>query len=436
MDRRNFLKASLIGAGALTLSGAGAPPAFAARKKNVPSAIQPQGWVSEPSRKIPVVASVDLVVVGGGPAGVSAAISAARNGISVLLLERYAFLGGLWTGGLVLPVLSTHGLDQAGEWTKCIYGFAHELCSRLFDMGMALNPKDPTADPEAAKYVMEQMIQEAGVQVIYNSTAADVLMSGNRITAVVLETQAGRLAVNTKAVVDASGDGDVMAWSGEDFYQIRYPIGAMWRVGGIAENMKGGTRTPIPGVRVMHSGGVPDLDGLDVFNNTKVWMQLRQEMWERTGKLRSREGGENAFLLETPPQMGVRITRVLKPVRSVTLEESMHYTSYPDSIGMSGGSNTIKYKGQSIKKKERPVWQIPYGAIVPKKVKNLLVAGRCFGFDEGLVWDAREIGTCFVTGQAAGNAAALAVLNRCSVQDVDVASLQKLLKDQNAKLSL
>ena len=304
-------------------------------------------------------------------------------------------------------------------------------------MGMAVNRLDPTVDPEAAKYVMEQMIQEAGVEMVYNATVAQVIMSGNRIDAAVLETKSGRVAVRAKLFVDTSGDGDLIAYSGEDFDKMNYHIGAMWRVGGVAEGTrKSGSPTPIPGVRVMHLHGEDDKDGLDALENTRIWMRMRKLMWDRTQALRSREGGENAFLLETPPQIGVRVTRMLKAVKRLSLEETMTGAAHKDVIGMSGGSDTIKYQGRSIKKKERPIWQIPYSSLIPQRVENLIVAGRCFGFDRELAWDAREIGTCFVTGQAAGVAAALAVNARAGVRDVDVPKLQETLRKQGAMLEL
>jgi hypothetical protein len=163
-------------------------------------------------------------------------------------------------------------------------------------------------------------------------------------------------------------------------------------------------------------------------------MDLREQMWKKTQALRAREGGDGIFLLETPPQIGVRVTRVLNPVKPVTLEESMHYTTYKDSIGMSGGSAPIMYQGRKIMTKERPYWQIPYSSITPKNCPNLLVGGRCFGYDDELSYDAREIGTCLVTGQAAGTASALALLGRTSVQDVDITKLRSALVEQKAKL--
>lgn len=434
MDRRKFLKISAVSAAALPVL----PEAMASSRGNMPKLLKGDR-VKEPVREIPVVASYDLLVAGGGPSGVAAAICAAREGASVLLVERYAFLGGLWTGGLVLPVLSTHGLDSAGGWTKCVSGFMDQLCGRLFDMGMCVNKLDPTVDPEAAKYVMEQMIQDAGVEMLYNATVAHVAMSGDRIDAAILETKSGRIAVRAKAFVDASGDGDLIAYCGESFDTMKYHIGAMWRVGGLDPGFrKVGTRTPIPGVRVMHLHGEDDKDGLDAFENTRIWIRQRKLMWEKTQALKSMEGAENSFLLETPPQIGVRVTRMLDAVKRLSLEETMTGAVHTDVIGMSGGSDSDSnyYKGRRIKKKERPIWQIPYSSLVPKRVQNLIVAGRCFGFERELAWDAREIGTCFVTGQAAGVAAALAINGRSSVRDVDIAQLQATLRRQGAMLEL
>lgn len=399
-----------------------------------PIRLEQNGWLKQPAREIPVVAEADVVVLGGGPAGVSAAVNAARTGAKVILLERYTFLGGLWTGGLVLPMLSTHGLSPDNEWTKVIWGFSNEIYMRLKKMKMVVNAKAPCVDPEACKYVLEQYCEESGVQIIYHSWASDAVMSGDRIDAIFLETKSGRIAVRGKYFVDASGDGDLIAWSGEDHYELKYHVGAMYRIGGVPDEIKAGTKTPIPGVRNRHLHGYDDQDGLDVLNLSRLQLQLRKDMWRKTEELRSKEGCEGIFLLETPPQIGVRVTRVLNPVKPVTLEDSMNYTSYKDSIGMSGGSAPIMYQGRKISTRERPYWQIPYSSILPKTCPNLLVAGRCFGFDKELSYDAREIGTCLVTGQAAGTASALACLGRTSVQDVDIEKLRATLVDQNAKL--
>lgn len=436
MNRRDFLKAGAAASGALVLEGTAlAEPA--AREEQAPDRYGASQFVREPARRLPVIASADVVVVGGGPAGVAAAIAAARGGSSVILLEKFNYLGGLWTGGMVLPLLSTHGAaPQTRAWTQVVHGISQEICERLFAMKMAIVPVRPVVDPEACKYVLDQMIEEAGVQVLYYVTAAQVSMSGDRIDAVVLECKSGRCAVKARTVVDCSGDGDVFTWAGEEYREQKYHIGVMWRVGNADPYFGSKRPTPVKGVHLLHTRGEEDQDGLDIFNVSRLQRKFRKMMWDRTEEMRKKEGCEDLFLLDTPSQLGIRVTRVLHSRYNVQLEGSMHYLHYEDSIGMSGGSDPIMYQGRKIPARERPYWEIPYRALLPRKCPNLIVAGRCFGYDEGLTWDAREIGTCLVTGQAAGAAAALAVAGRKAFADVDVPTLQKTLKAQNVLLSL
>ena len=395
--------------------------------------LRTESYVTEPAKEIPVIASADIVIVGGGPAGVAAAISASRGGASVLLLERFTYLGGLWTGGEVLPVLNTHGINAQGERKAAVKGVMADITQRLFDMGMAIHLEAPRTDPEATKYILAEMIKENGVQVIYHSLAAQVITSGDRIEAVIMECKSGRVAVKGKFFIDCSGDGDIFCWAGEKFIERKHHIGVMWRIGN-AENCKKGGPTPIKGVRLMHTDGERNQDGLDVLNLSRLQYNMRKYMWNTTEEIRKTEGCENVFMLDSPSQLGVRCTRVLESQHILTMEESVSYTSFKDVIGMSGGSASVTHKGKTYKGNKRPIWQIPYRSILPKKNYNLLVGGRCFGYDEELTYDAREIGTCFVTGQAAGTAAAIAIQKRCSAQDVDIAVLQDKLRQQGCLL--
>lgn len=434
MKRKDFIKVSALGIGAF---GAGALLTTAAKSdslQKVETTLEAESWVQEPARKVPVVASADVVVVGGGPSGIAAAISAARSGASVILIEREYYLGGLWTGGLVLPVLDTRALNAEGQITTVVRGVWSEIVAKLLDMGMVSGyPQLPIVDPEACKYVLEQMIQEAGVRLIYNSHASQLIMSGDRIQTILVETKSGRVAIQGKNYVDCSGDGDLMNWAGEEFEIRKHNIGAMYRIGG-AQGLNVGNQTPIPSVKNMWMLGETDQDGLDVFNQTRLEMVMRKRMWEETQKLKESTGRDDIFLLETPSLLGVRITRVLKGKDRVTFEGAVNRKEYADVIGYSGAQDPVTYKGVTYPPQERPIWQIPYGALLPQRCPNLLVAGRCISFDEGLNYDAREIGTCFVTGQAAGVASALAANLRSSVQEVEINKLQDALRAQNAYL--
>ena len=281
---------------------------------------------------------------------------------------------------------------------------------------------------------MEEMCAEAGVRILYGVQASEVSMSGDRIDHVILETKSGRVAVKAGFVIDCSGDGDVLEWTGEDFKEYKYDISAMFRFGNVGAG-KPGNITPNEGVYTGHLGdGVRGVDGLDIYTLTSAQLELRKRMWKRTLDLRQKPGSEKAYLLSTPSVVGVRITRVLNSVFNVTTEGAANARSYDDVIGFTGSDSTLKWNGNSIPRKDRKMWQIPYRSIVPKKVPNLLVAGRCFGFEEELMYDAREVGTCLMTGQAAGTAAAQAMAFRQSCRDVDVKLLQKTLRANNVKL--
>lgn len=448
MDRRKFIKSSVVGAAGLAavpglfaeevragviLSGAVPTDGKAGAVSNgVENHLKVSSYVRELSHKIPVVASSDVVVVGGGAAGVAAAVCAARGGSSVLLIEKTNYLGGLWTGGLVLPVLATHGKGKNKPWDKAVKGICAEVCDILLDKGWAVNPLNPQVDPEATKYLLDKMIYDAGVRVLYNATAAGVTMSGNRIESVLVDCSTGRLAIKCRMVVDASGDGLVFTWAGDPFEARRYHMTVLGRVGGCPATNES---VPIREMRIDSSGTRDAMDGLDIFKVSENQQQGRFELWDKVQQMKKKNGYENAYLMEVAPTTGVRVTRVLDSLHNVTLEDSMEWVEYPDVIGMSGVCDPFMYKGREITRQERPVWQIPYRSLVPRQTQNLLVAGRCFGYDQGITWDAREISTCMVTGQAAGVAASIAVNARCAAKDVDISLLQKKLREAGVRLN-
>ena len=430
MDRRSFLKTTALGAGALT---AGQVPAVAKTVKGQ-TLLEVKGYIKEPARQIPVVDSADVVIVGGGPAGVAAAIAAARQGVDVMMLEREYFLGGLFTGCGVTPIIDMFSPVKDGKPQQAVFGIADELCARLDAVHMLNYEKvRPKADPEAAKFFLEQMASEAGVRMLYGVTVCQVMMTGDRIDAVILEGKSGRVAVQAKFVVDCSGDGDILEYAGEDFNVYKEDIGAMWRIGN-AQNCTKGNPTAVDGVRTRHTAGEREQDGLDMYNLTRIQLGLRKMMWEDAEEMKKAPGCENLFLLDTPALVGVRITRVLNSVFNVTVEGAVSGRSYDDVVGFTGSDSTIGYNDRKYLCGKRPMWQIPYRSLTPKKVANLLVAGRCFGFERGLTYDSREVGTCFMTGQAAGTAAGLAVLARCSCREVPVPALQSALRSQKVKL--
>ncbi|MEN6407560.1 MAG: FAD-dependent oxidoreductase [Thermoguttaceae bacterium] len=391
------------------------------------------GKVVQPSRELPVLHKTDVLVVGGGPAGVTAAIAAKRAGADVTLVERYGHFGGLWTGGLVLLIIGH--ITKDGKQT--CQGIGEEMMRRLDKWnGAIMNRRPgeyPTVDAEAAKYLMIEMIEEAGVHVFLHCWGVDAIMNSGAVAGAVFESKSGRQAILAKVVIDATGDGDMFSAAGAEYERRLHNIGLVSRIGKLDEVDRAkaaqsptpkhlGAKTPVPGVNWVNLAG-PEADGLDVATLTRLEMNHRKFMWKSLQKTRNTPGYEKTYLVETAPQLGVRITRVLNGVDRITRGAVGAASPIPDAIGVGGASN-----------REHGPWQIPYGALVPKKLDNLLAAGRCVSAEVRMADLVRLIPNCFVTGQAAGVAAAVAVQDGCRPRDVDIAKVQKILKQQEAYL--
>lgn len=446
MKRRDFVTSLMITSGALGLGvscGRKIEPSKTEKSTTEPSVLATGNTVTEPAREIPVLTQTDVLVIGGGPAGTAAAIAASRSGAETYLVERYNHLGGLWTGGLVLPLLSTHAIDKQKQQKQVIFGVGGEMSQRLKDLGMSINEVNPVIDPEAGKFVLDEMIREAGVKMLYHTWGAQVIKEGNTIKGVFIESKSGRMAVLAKVVIDCTGDGDILHWAGEQYETMKYHIGLVHRLGNIDrirtqapgfKKMEIGKPTPIPSVNWVNMHGKDDQDGTDMLNLSQLQMEYRKEIWENVANIRKTPGHEEVFLLDTASQLGVRMSRIVDAEYKLTLEDTMTFKSFDDVIGVSGAWTTMLYKGQKVRTADRPYWQIPYRSLVPKKTENLLVAGRCFCFEQALVEDTRIIGTCLVTGHGAGAAAGLAVKERETVRNIDTGKLKKLLLEQKAWL--
>ena len=410
-----------------------APPGVRVDGSGLSPALVVDGKVVQPRRELPLLHKTDVLVVGGGPAGVTAAIAAKRAGAKVALVERYGHFGGLWTGGLVLLVI---GHIVTGKKQVC-QGIGEEILQRLdkLDRGIVNRRPgvNPTVDAEALKYVMVEMVVEAEIDVFLHCWGVDAIMEGNSVQGAVFESKSGRQAILAENVVDATGDGDMFAAAGVEHQRRKYNIGLPCRIGNldkvdqakaakVKEPRHLGNVSPIEGVNWVNMAG-PDADGLDVAELTRLELNHRRQIWKQVQQIRATPGYEKVYLMETAPQLGVRITRVLSGTETLTYEGVKTGKRFSDCVAVGGA-----WAG------DHQEWQIPYGALLPKKIDNILAAGRCISGEPRMSDLIRVIPNCWITGHAAGCAAALASLDGCRPREVEIPKLQKLLRGQNAYL--
>ncbi|MET0334125.1 MAG: FAD-dependent oxidoreductase [Rhizobacter sp.] len=437
------------------------------------------GTWAEPGRELPIYHRTQVLVVGGGPSGTAAAACAARQGADVTLLERYNHLGGLATGGLVIWI------DRMTDWQgePVIRGFAEEIFERLPPEAVAGPAREewgsqdsaraahwsprtaafhgivtwsPTLDPERLKLLSQEMLVERGVKLVHHAWAAQPIVDGHTVRGVAFESKEGRMALLADVVIDATGDGDLFARAGAAFESdidaadIHHCMNTSWLFGGVDMKRWIAFRTGEPDryAAFMESGraacGLFDkpfvswrddialfmgprqsgYSALDVDDLTAVELRSRRAMDAHLAHYRAHAPGfENAYLLLSAPQIGVRHARRLKGVQSVLRARWPEGTPLADEIGI---SPSVSPKFPNI--------SIPYGALVPEALDGLLACGRHVSCDPASHGFMREIPQCWVTGQAAGVAAALAVQQGVGVRQVDVPALQRALQAQGVVL--
>lgn len=437
------------------------------------------GSVSEPARRIPVFASTDVLVVGGGPAGTTAAIAAARIGADVILAERYNHLGGLSTGGLVIWI------DRMTDWDGdlLIRGLAEELLDRLpkdaikgparADWGSRAEatvgewaPRAsahhgtvtwaPMIDPEWLKLVSFDMVTDAKIELLLHSWVVAPLVENGVAAGAILESKQGRMAVRAKVVIDTTGDGDMFAQAGEghegdiDDTTIHHCANTASLLGGVDIDRWMRFRTgdadgfrafmsrgreairhfilPMPAWRddvVVFMG--PRFAGFDVLkidDLTALELLSRRSIADLLDFYRrSAPGFEHAWLLLTGPQLGARHSRRLRGVKRMTGPETKSGAVFDDEIGISPSLSP-----------NLPRVSVPYGALLPRLTDNMLVAGRHVSTDAPTHSFMREIPQCWLTGQAAGVAAALSVRAGVSPRCLPIGDLQAALVKQGAYL--
>lgn len=453
----------------------------------------PVSTIIEPARHVPVLDEVDVLVLGGGPAGLAAAASAARCGVRTLLVERYGFLGGMGTAAGVTNFCGLHA-NIHGVLRQVVQGVGAELLERIAALGGLNTPHllfdgrmaAQAYDTAAYKVAADELLETSGARVLLHAWVAGVLMRDDgSIDAVMVETKAGRGAIRAHQFIDCTGDADVAAYAGAPYEKgtdgqaMMYPS-TMMRIGGVdpdrageawrdvAERMRvaeaRGERFARQGpilrpqknptewranvTQLARADGGP-VDGTDAWQLSEAESEGRRQAAQFLGFLRrDMPGFENAYLLDLPPQLGIRETRRIVGEYVLTEDDVLGCVSFPDAVGVNGWPVEEHQAGRvefrwpygtqdaNGRAASRGYNHLPWRMLLPQGIDNLLVAGRCASMTHGGQSAARVSGGCFVMGQAAGVGCALAVQRAVAPRSLPVSSVQDELRRGGAWLGL
>lgn len=403
--------------------------------------------VTLPERRVDVRREVDVVVAGGGSAGLAAAVAAAREGASVILLERHGFLGGTMTATTLGGICGLYSLVD-GAPVQMVEGFAEEVRARLEASGGSRGPLPwlQTAslpyDLFILKTVLEDLAQEKRLELLYQVRLTDVIASEEEVSHVVVQGRGNPFAIRARSFVDCTGDADLCALAGGaleyDTEHLQFPS-AMFRMGGV-DTVRAAQVTRAEMHALLEeavtdgydlprtAGGIYSVrDGIAHLNITKVKVDGRPpdpldaadlSAAEQEGRRQVRTylevfrryvpGYEQAFVLDTGCELGLRETRRITGDHVMTVEDVLEERRFDDTIGV----NCWPVEDHGAGRKTKWVWlspggycQIPYRALLPKGLKNVLVAGRNVSATHDAQASVRVTANCFSMGQAAGIAA-------------------------------
>ncbi len=421
------------------------------------------------SKKIESIGKYDVVVLGGGPAGVSAAIEAAENGASVLLVEAAGMLGGMATSGLVGPFMTVY--DPKGE-DLLVGGIYRKIVERLEKYSAVILPEQTEApslhtsfiekyhknvtpfNTFSLQIVLDEMVNDAGVDLLLYTRFADCITENGKIKSVVLLALEGLVSVSADVFIDCTGNADVVAAAGFEFYKgeeksgVPQPGTLMFEVDDVDDDayLARGARPEYPvkaylmpqnGTYKVNHYRVFDVDATNSRSMTKGHIKARRQVLDAYNVLKNKtEGFSNAKITQVASVLGVRESRHIVGEYKITVSDICKGTKFCDSIAVYGYGMDVHPRNESesgnFKIATADKYYIPYRSLIPKNSHNLIVAGRSISCESQAAGGLRCMPSCMAMGQAAGAAAAIAVKNALPVKNVDIKQLKELLRKKGA----
>lgn len=423
----------------------------------------------EETLSTPVLGEYDVIVAGGGPAGIGAAIAAGRHGARVLVIEHFSCLGGMWTSGLVNPLFD---YENKG-------GIVQEIVDKINDAGMNDHSGHMyTFDMEYMKLLLDRLVAGAGADVLFHTNVVRPVMRDGAICGVVVENKGGRAAYMGKIVIDCTGDGDIAVRAGAPYTMGRASDGAcqpmtlMYKISHmdyvqrypnplgkkteLFHIMKAGAEAAglhdydfnfdqpcllkLPGLHtgVMQMTHMRGYNGTDPLDLSKAEMEGRERVWEAIRFLKTYcDAFKNVQLDQTAAMIGVRETRRIRGEYEISFADMQAGRRFPDGFATCAfGVDIHQPTGKSQENDIPPIrpYQLPYRSLVPLQVENLLVAGRCISGCFEAHASYRVTGDCVAMGQAAGTAAAMALQKKVSPREMDGAEVARAMERDGARL--